>query len=487
MKLERGGLSGQSHAHSVWQDAMISPTSRRISSLFLRATSLLHFLQLHSLLLKTAFDHHPAVASKLIASICLFSLPHARSLLSGLSFPPPVFIWNTLIRAYDDSEFPHDAIRIFSTLRLVEVVRPNHITYPFVLRACARASLHRVGETVHGLIVKAGFLDDSYVGNTLLHMYSCCGLLECAHQVFDGMSVRDVVSWTSMIQGCLSCGHPPEALRVFFEMKRVNVKPNSVTLLNLLSASSYLGSPRIGQSIHSYIIVNNMKLDVALGAALVGMYAKCGLLEEAYQVFKSMEKQDLQSWTIMISGFVDHGQWKRAINLFSQMEASGFRPDSTIFSIILCACSHLGMVDEGQKMFARMVEEFHITPTIEHYGCMVDLFGRAGLLETAYKFIKNMPIIPNNVILRSFLGACRENGKFIGIDEDFMRILLEKEPGLGSNYVIAANMSALSGKWNEVEKMRSNISKKGLRKVRACSWVEGSLELPDRRLMESPR
>lgn len=266
----------------------------------------------------------------------------------------------------------------------------------------------------------------------------------------------------------------------------MNVKPNSVTLLNLLSASSYLGSPRIGQSIHSYIMVNNMKLDVALGAALVGMYAKCGLLEEAYQVFKSMEKQDLQSWTIMISGFVDHGQWKIAINLFSQMEASGFRPDSTIFSIILCACSHLGMVDEGQKMFARMVEEFHITPTIEHYGCMVDLFGRAGLLETAYEFIKNMPIIPNNVILRSFLGACRENGKFIGIDEDFMRILLEKEPGLGSNYVIAANMSALSGKWNDVEKMRSNISKKGLRKVRACSWVEGSVELPDRQLMQSP-
>lgn len=280
-------------------------------------------------------------------------------------------------------------------------------------------------------------------------------------------------------------GHPVEALMVFLEMRSANVKPNSVTLISLLSASSYLASPCTGRAIHSYIVVNNIKLDVALGAALVSMYAKCGLLEEAFQVFKSLQEQDLQSWTIMIAGFVDHGQWEKAIDLFSQMEASGVRPDSTIFSVILCACSHLGMVDVGQTMFSRMVNEFHIKPTIEHYGCMVDLFGRAGLLETAYEFIKNMSITPNNVILRSFLGACRKSGKSFDIGDDLLKLLLEEEPDVGSNYVIAANMSALSGKWNDVAELRSNISKKGLKKVPACSWVEGNAEVPEWELLET--
>ncbi|WOL02624.1 hypothetical protein Cni_G11343 [Canna indica] len=453
------------------------PIALHVSSLFQHTSSLPHLLQLHSLLLKAALDHHLFVASKLVSSLCPLSLPHARSVLSTLPTPPPTFAWNTLIRAYADSDSPHEAVHLFSVLRRTEAGRPDHFTYPFVLRACGRASLLRVGETVHALVLKTGLLSDLYVGNTLLHMYSCCGMFDCVRKVFDGMSLRDVVSWTSMIQGCLDCGHPLEALMTFSEMRKANVKPNSVTLLSLLSASSYLGSPHIGRSIHSYTVVNSIKLDVALGAALVGMYAKCGLVEEAFQVFKSMQEQDLQSWTIMISGFVEHGQWERAIDLFSQMEARGVRPDSTMFSTILCACSHLGMVDEGRKMFSRMVNEFHIKPTIEHYGCMVDLFGRAGLLETAYEFIKSMPIAPNNVIMRSFLGACREHGRFLDVDEGLMKLLLEEEPDLGSNYVIAASMSALSGKWSNVAMIRSNISKRGLKKVRACSWVEASPEV----------
>ncbi|RZS24275.1 hypothetical protein BHM03_00057328 [Ensete ventricosum] len=427
-------------------------SSRHLSSLFRRSSSLLHLLQLHSLILKTALDHRPSVASKLISSLCPFSLAHARSVLSNLVSPPPLLAWNSLIRAYADSDSPQEAIHLFSALRRAGNGRPDNLSYPFVLRACGRAFVLRVGEMVHGVVFKAGFLLDLYVGNTLLHMYACCGVSKCAREVFDEMGVRDVVTWSSMIQGYLAC---------------------------------YLGSPCTGRAIHSYIVVNNIKLDVALGAALVSMYAKCGLLEEAFQVFKSLQEQDLQSWTIMIAGFVDHGQWEKAIDLFSQMEASGVRPDSTIFSVILCACSHLGMVDVGQTMFSRMVNEFHIEPAIEHYGCMVDLFGRAGLLETAYEFIKNMSIAPNNVILRSFLGACRKSGKSFDIGDDLLKLLLEEEPDLGSNYVIAANMSALSGKWNNVAELRSNISKKGLKKVPACSWVEGNAEVPELELLET--
>ncbi|XP_038990293.1 pentatricopeptide repeat-containing protein At5g66520-like [Phoenix dactylifera] len=258
-------------------------------------------------------------------------------------------------------------------------------------------------------------------------------------------------------------------LVVFQQMRQANVKPNSVT------ASSHLTSPSIGRSIHSYITTNEIKLDVALGTALVNMYAKCGHIEEAFQVFESMEDRNLQSWTIMISGFAAHGHRKEAITLFSQMEASGLKPDSTSFSMILSACSHLGMVDEGWHYFSKMVDVYNIQPTIEHYGCMVDLFGRAGLVDTAFEFIKNMPIAPNSVILRSFLGACRKNGKITAVDGELyqlMKLLLREEPDLGANYVLAANMSASSDKWSDAAKLHGSISERGLKKVAGCSWVE---------------
>nr|XP_010910860.1 pentatricopeptide repeat-containing protein At4g21065-like [Elaeis guineensis] len=188
-----------------------------------------------------------------------------------------------------------------------------------------------------------------------------------------------------------------------------------------------------------------------------------------------MEERNLQSWTIMISGFAVNGHRKEAIALFSQMEASGLKPDSTLFSIILSACSHLGMVDEGRSYFSKMVDAYNIQPTIEHYGCMVDLFGRAGLVDTAYEFIKNMPIAPNGVILRSFFGACRKNGKITIVDGELnrlMKLLLQEEPDLGANYVLAANMSALSDKWSDAAKLHGSIPERGLKKVAGCSWVE---------------
>lgn len=250
------------------------------------------------------------------------------------------------------------------------------------------------------------------------------------------------------------------------------MKPNSVTLVSLLSACTLLGSLSMGKAIHSYIAVNRVDLDVALGTALVVMYAKCGDIEKAFNVFTSMNVKNLQSWTVMISAFADHGRPKDAISLFIQMESRGLKPDSVSFTALLCACSHLGMVDQGRWYFNRMENVYNIKPTMEHYGCMVDMFGRAGLVEEAYEFLRKMPMQPNSVILRSFIGAYRNHGGAIHLDEDFMKLLIEIEPDIGANYVLAANVSAVSARWNDVAQLRSTMSEKGLKKVPGCSWVE---------------
>ncbi|ONK65351.1 uncharacterized protein A4U43_C07F36220 [Asparagus officinalis] len=412
--------------------------SRHLPSLFQRSTGLSHFLQLHALLLKTS---------------------------------PSVFFYNSLVRVYTETQNSPQAFDLLSDLRHAGL-RPDNFTYPFVLKACASSSMLGEGRTVHGLVLKSGFVSDSYVGNTLLHVYGSCRVIGCARKVFDEMGGRNVVSWSSMIDGYVSCDHPLDALMMFRQMRLNNVQPNSVTLISLLSASSKLNSLKIGQSIHAYILLGSMKLDVPLGTALIGMYTKCGHLEEALQIFTSMEEKNLQSWTVMISGFADNGCGKEAIGLFHELEERGLKPDSVLFSTVISACSHSGLVEQGLNLFKRMVSVYKIRPTMEHYGCLVDLLGRAGLIEEAYKFIKEMPVKPNAVILRSLLGCCRKIGEFCDIKGELMESLIKEEPDLDANYVLAANFAAFSGKWKDVVDIRRSTAERGLKKVLGCSKVD---------------
>lgn len=268
--------------------------------------------------------------------------------------------------------------------------------------------------------------------------------------------------------------HLSDAFIVFQHMKLANEKPNSVTLVSLLSASTHLLDICKGESVHSYIIRNQMELDVALGTALLEMYTKCGHIEKAFQVFKSMGEKNLQSWTIMISGLADHGHGKDTISLFTEMEQAGLKPDSISFAGILSACSHLGLVDQGEKYFDQMVRIYKINPTMEHYGCRVDLLGRAGLIDKAYEIIKNMPMEPNSVIIRSFLGACRTHGRSFCLDDNLRKLLFKLEPELGANYVLAANVSSLSGCWDDAADLRVSMKQRRLMKFPGCSWVEAN-------------
>lgn len=325
---------------------------------------------------------------------------------------------------------------------------------------------------VHSMIFKTGLSSDRYIGNTFLRMYTACNAILFARNVFDEMTDRDVVSWSSMIAGYVACNSPKDALVVFGQMKLANEKPNSITLISLLSACTLLLDINTGEAIHTYVIMNNIELDVALGTALLEMYSKCGYIDKALYIFNSMREKNLQSRTVMISRLAAHGRAEDAISIFSQTEQTGLKPDSISFSSILCACSHLGLVNEGRKYFHSMVEVYNIRPTMEHYGCVVDMLGRAGMLEEAYEIVKNMPMKPNSIILRSFLSACSNCGEYVFIDEDFRKVLLELEPELGANYVLTAGLSSVSGCWSDASELRVAMKDKGLKKVVGCSWVD---------------
>ncbi|KAK2975467.1 hypothetical protein RJ640_028573 [Escallonia rubra] len=438
-----------------------------------RSKTTSHLLQLQALIIKTALDHDEYCTSNFILSACPISVDLARLIFDTSPIKPPLFAWNTIIKHYSKSSTPVESINLFSQLQRFGL-KPDKFTFPFVLKACGHCSFLGLGGTVHSLVLKVGFDSDKYVNNNLLRMYGGCGVIGLARQVFDEMPERDVVSWSSMIARYVDCNSPVAALMAFLDMKLVNEKPNSVTLVSLLSACTHLLDIRLGESIHSFIVVNDIGLDVILGTALLDMYAKCGHVQKALHIFNSMREKNLQSWTVMISGLADNGNGEAAISLFTKMEEGDLKPDGMSFSGILSACSHLGLVVEGQKYFERMLKVYNIRPTMEHYGCMVDMFGRAGMIEEAYQLIRSMPMEPNSVVLRSFISSCKQHGSVVRIDEYFRQLLLDIEPDHGANYVLAAAVSSLSGYWSEVDDLRISMKGKGLRKVPGCSWVEVS-------------
>lgn len=433
-----------------------------------RSTRVSDLLQLHSLLLKSSLDHHPYLISQFLLSACSISLPFAISFFHSLPILPPLFAWNTIIRALANTPTPLESLALFRRLQS-SPLSPDNFTYPFVLKACARSSSLSLGGALHSLTLKTGFRSDSYVGNTLLKFYADCGAVGFARHVFNEMPVRNVVSWSSMIAAYVGFNSPSEALNVFREMKLANEEPNSVTLVSLLSACSKMINISAGESIHSYITRNHIEVSVELGTALFEMYAECGQIEKALLVFNSLPEKNLQSCTIMISALANHGRGKDAISLFNRMEDMGLRPDGLSFSAILSACSHAGLVSEGKMYFDRMVRVYNLKPTVVHYGCMIDLLGRAGFIQEAYDIIKNMPLEPNAVMLRSFLGACRNHGWVPSLDDN---LLSKLEPELGKNYVLTANVFSVRASWKDANDLRLVMKQKGLKKTPGCSWLE---------------
>lgn len=397
-------------------------------------------------------------------------------------------------------------------------VMPNRFTFPSVLKACARASMLREGKQVHGLILKIGFDTDEFVISNLVRMYvmsgfvddayalfcknvvdfdgSCemelnkrrldgnvvlwnimidghvrVGDLRSAKKLFDEMPQRSVVSWNAMISGYAQNGHFMEAVNMFQEMQIANIAPNYVTLVSVLPAISRIGALELGKWIHLYAGKNEIEIDDVLGSALVDMYSKCGSIEEALQVFERLPKRNAITWSAIIGGFAMHGRAQDAINYFYLMEKAGVTPNDVAYIGILSACSHAGFVEEGRSFFNHMVKVVGLEPRIEHYGCMVDLLGRAGRLEEAEELIKNMPIEPDDVMWKALLGACKMH-KNVEIGERVAETLMELAPHDSGSYVAMSNMYASLGNWEAVAGVRLKMKGMDIRKDPGCSWME---------------
>eukprot|EP01018_Ginkgo_biloba_P030408 Gb_26155 [translate_table: standard] len=381
-----------------------------------------------------------------------------------------VFSWNGLIRGCVTHGHYEESLALYSQMQRASI-NPDRFTFPFVLKACAGLGTLQQGKNIHTDIIRSGIELNVYVECALIDMYSKCRSMENACRVFDEMSQRNVVSWTAMIAGYAQNGLANEALKVFREMQVAGMKPNLMTITSVLPACTHSVALQLGKEIHDHAIKSGIESDVFVASALIDMYSKCGCVEIARQVFDKITRKDVVSWNAMIVGYGMHGHGIKAIELLNQMEMAGVKPDHVTFIHVLSACSHAGLLIEGLQYFDCMSRYYHITPTVDHYACMVDLLGRVGHLDEAYNFIMKMPLQPDIVVWGTLLSACRIHNN-IELGECAFRHLFELEPDNCGNYVLLSNIYAEAGRWDDVANLRTMMKNRGFKKRPGCSWIQ---------------
>ncbi|KAB1211014.1 hypothetical protein CJ030_MR6G018124 [Morella rubra] len=314
----------------------------------------------------------------------------------------------------------------------------------------------------------------------MVSAYARIGETGNAMSLFERMPDRDVVAWNAVIAGCTQNGLFPEAISLFKRMIKVaqegqhqGNRPNQSTVVCVLSACGHTGMLQLGKWIHGYVFKNRIHLDTFISNALVDMYGKCGSLKEARRVFDMTSKKSLTAWNSMINSFALHGQSERAISVFEEMmrHENDVRPDEVTFVGLLNACTHEGLVKKGLSYFKLMTQEYRIEPKIEHYGCLIDLLGRAGQFEEAMEVVSGMSMEPDEVVWGSLLNGCKIHGR-TDLAEFTVKKLIEIDPNNGGYGIMLANIYGELGKWDEVRKVRKRLKEQNAYKTPGCSWIE---------------
>lgn len=363
-----------------------------------------------------------------------------------------VVTWNTLLAAYAQHRRSTDTLRIIQLMSL-KGMKPDQYTFSTMVDACSDLTKGRI---IHAFIVDTGFESQAVIGNALITMYSKCGSLDDALTVFDRMPERTVVSWNAMITAYEQHGHSKEAVLLYFQMQCEEIKPNDVTFISVLGACASMAALEEGKMIHKSLVDAGFESEAVVGTAVVHMYGKCGDLDNCRKVFDRILERNVVCWNVIFTAYAQHGMGKEVLELFSQMQQEGVWPDEITFISILHACSHAGLVNDAKAYFASMSKDYGISPSVEHYSSMIDLLGRFGHLEEAEAFLKDMPVEPDVVAWKAFLGACRTHGD-MERGKRAAEHAIKLDPKISAPYVLLSNIYAADRRWDDVAEVRKAL------------------------------
>ncbi|KAK9705708.1 hypothetical protein RND81_07G077000 [Saponaria officinalis] len=427
-------------------------------------------IHLHAI--KQGLEHEIFVSNALINMYGKFGyLQFAQGVFREM-LTRDVVSWNSIVAAYEQNDDANSAIRFFREMQS-HGFNPDILTLVSLASSVAQLGDHRNSKLLHGYITRRAYLMGNIIlANAVLDMYAKLGILDYASQVFQKIPRKDIISWNTLIAGYSQNGLADEAIEAFSVLGAcADVNPNQGTWVSVLPACSHLGALQYGMMIHGRVIKRPFHLDTYVATCLIDMYGKSGRLDDALSLFYQIPRTSSVPWNAIISCHGVHGHGDISLKLFRDMLQEGVDPDHVTFLSLLSACSHSGLVDEGQRYFHVMQHEFGTEPNLRHCGCMVDLLGRAGLLDKAYEFINSMTVQPDASVWGALLAACRthRNVELAKLASDQLR---EIDTGNVGYYVLMSNIYANAGKWDGVKEMRSLALGRGLKKTPGWSSIE---------------
>ncbi|PIM99601.1 hypothetical protein CDL12_27903 [Handroanthus impetiginosus] len=396
---------------------------------------------------------------------------HSSALHLFHSIPcPNTVTWTSIISAFANSSL---AIRLFvSMLRHPRQTIPNARTLATLLKTCASLPNNSLGPQLQSLSFKLSLYENPFVGSAFVSLYCKTRELDAARKVFDEMSERDEVCFGAIITGLAQNKKPVDALQYFVEMRRQDVPSTVHSVSGALCAVSKVAMLEQCMIIHGHAMVTGLALDAYVGTALIDGYGKCGLVEEAIEVFNELDMGlNVAGWNAMMAGYAQQGSKENVVELFRSMESRGIEGDEYTFLAVLTAFCNAGMPMETELWLNRMKVQYRLEPKIEHYTCLVGALGRAGRLDEAEKVALTMPYKPDAAVWRVLLSSCANN-----VHPDMAWRMAEKllkiDPNDDSAYVILSNVFASAARWDEVKKVWKMMRDKRVRKEVGRSWIE---------------
>ncbi|KAM0939787.1 putative tetratricopeptide-like helical domain superfamily, DYW domain-containing protein [Dioscorea sansibarensis] len=382
-----------------------------------------------------------------------------------------VVSWNTMIAAHNHQGQDTEALELFMEMCRGGATLVTEFTLSSVLCACAAKGAIFESRQLHALALKIAMDSNVYVGTALLDVYGKCGMIDGACWVFDNMSEKSSVTWSSMIAGYVQNDLHEEALVFFHKAQVLGVESTQFTLSAALSACASLAATIEGVQLHAISVKVGFRSDMYVMTSLIDVYSRCGCIAEAYLVFTDMEKKSIVLWNAMIAGFSRHACVNEAMILFEKMQQNGICPNEVTYISLLSACSHVGSVERGRRYFDQMLKDENVQPNVLHYSCMVDVLGRSGQTQVAWRLIENMPFKATASMWGSLLGACRTHGD-IKLAKVAAEHLFDIEPENAGNHVLLSNVYAANRRWGDVADARKLLKDSGAKKETGKSWIE---------------
>ncbi|KAJ7551491.1 hypothetical protein O6H91_06G017400 [Diphasiastrum complanatum] len=344
--------------------------------------------QLHSDIIRSGFGSNLIVGNTLIRMYARCGcMEDARDVFIKMN-ERDVVSWNAIIAGYAQKGLGTEAIALYEQMKQ-KGVQPDNVTCTVLLKACASISALEQGKQIYSDIIKSSFESDVIVRTALVDMYAKCGCIEDAHEVFRKLSERDVVSWNAMIAGYAKLGLGKEVLALYEQMKQEDVQPDSVTYVTLLNACASIAALEQGKQVHSHIIKSGFEPDVIMASALVDMYAKCGSVEHARQVFNKMTERDVVSWNAMIAGYAQNGLGKEALALYEQMRQEDLQPNYVTYVVLLNACASIAALEQGKQLHAHIIKSgFDLDVVLGN--TLVNFYTKCGSIEHALQVFNDM-------------------------------------------------------------------------------------------------